>query len=75
MHPSPDDVGAAHYWLVRGAAERGLGRGEAAAASFTRLAESTSQERVRAEAQGLVAAASQGFAPSAGPLSLEPATP
>ncbi|MCO4770445.1 MAG: fused MFS/spermidine synthase [Deltaproteobacteria bacterium] len=72
---APEDVGPAHYWLVRGAVERALGRGEAAASSFARVGATTSQARVRAEAEGLVAAAAAPFAPSAGPMSLDPATP
>ena len=63
-------VGAAHYWLLRGGAQRGLGQSVLAATSFRHAGEAHAPPAFRAGVANLAAATeAHGWAPSEGPLS------
>lgn len=66
----PAAVGAAHYWLLRGGAQRGLGQSVLAATSFRHAGEAHAPPAFRAGVTNLAAATeAHGWAPSEGPLS------
>ena len=69
----PGEVGEAHYWLLRGGAERGLGRSVEAVASFGRAQEAGMSLSSLRRMDALRAATALGGQSPGGPLSVSEA--
>jgi len=72
---SPESVGAAHYWLLVGGAERALGNAERAAAAFLESGAAGSSPLFRTQTAALAAHAAEPVATHLGPLTLTPHAP
>jgi hypothetical protein len=64
----PRAIGPAKYWLLRGGAERALGRFEDAGRSFARAADASKHEGFRAAVMALANDPAAPWPPEAGPL-------
>ena len=64
----PDAVGAAHYWLLRGGAERALGYHDAAVGSLGRAARASASRPFRARVKWLIERADDPYPRASGPL-------
>lgn len=64
----PDGVNPAHYWMLRGACLRALGRPEEAARFFLRAAQASGSQRFRLTMESLAEDAAEPFPPELGPL-------